>query len=391
MTGLPDDVPGYRAIRIGMPRSDAEGRADLEAARATADFPSILVAGPQFGAAREREQGGWEILYLDDVMPQQARDGLAPRFRELAKECADAARRKKYMDAAERLEWEPVNELTVLGDRYRIVRADNFIRSGPAGPEPPRLTDPDPVGDSVHNDPVRGFVVDPAIHTTLAAGRLTIDLLFSVYPAATVPPDVYRDSKHAQYTHPGGVLLPPAFLTAEFVDGHWTPAQGRPSASPSSARHSLAWYLRVWLPYEQDLDEQQRAPYVAAADEFEDSGASVLNFMGRRFRVTRVERLMRIGPDGPEEPRPSDPDPDPPPMVWEQRRREQGIVEPDENAPLTPQQQADHERLNRLIAEAAEREEKRRGKLPRRANYRVNPHRPYSARHRQPAQPAART
>ncbi|WP_233514056.1 DUF5954 family protein [Micromonospora craterilacus] len=34
---------------------------------------------------------------------------------------------------------------------------------------------------------------------------------------------------------------------------------------------------------------------------------------GRRFRVTRIETLLRFSSDRPEGPRPSDHDPDPPP------------------------------------------------------------------------------
>jgi hypothetical protein len=122
-------------------------------------------------------------------------------------------------------------------------------------------------------------------------------------------------------------LLPSAFIVAECADGHWTPAQGRVSVSPGAARDSFALYLRVWLPHEQDLYEVQRAPYVATADQFEDTAANGLDIAGRRYRIARVERLMRIGPDGPEGLRESDSDPDQPPRVWEQQWREQGIIE----------------------------------------------------------------
>ncbi|MDG4857576.1 DUF5954 family protein [Streptomyces sp. T-3] len=42
------------------------------------------------------------------------------------------------------LEREPVDELTVCNVHYRIVRADEFTRTGPDGLEPPRPTDPEP-------------------------------------------------------------------------------------------------------------------------------------------------------------------------------------------------------------------------------------------------------
>lgn len=50
------------------------------------------------------------------------------------------------MAAAVRLDWEKIDEMTVLGTRYRVVRAERFIRTGPDGPEPPRPSDPDPAG-----------------------------------------------------------------------------------------------------------------------------------------------------------------------------------------------------------------------------------------------------
>ncbi len=153
-------------------------------------------------------------------------------------------------------------------------------------------------------------------------------------------------------------MLPAAFIVAEFVGGHWTPAQGGLSPTPSAARRSHAWYLRVWLPYEQRLDEEQKAPYIAAADQFEDSCANDLDIMGR-FRVARVERLMRIGPDGPEGPRASDYDPEPPPGVHEQQLREQGVIQPDENAPLPKEREEEHQRFMRLDEADAERRKKR--------------------------------
>jgi len=36
--------------------------------------------------------------------------------------------------SAERMDGEACDEVTVLGSRYRVVRADKFLRSGPDGP-----------------------------------------------------------------------------------------------------------------------------------------------------------------------------------------------------------------------------------------------------------------
>jgi hypothetical protein len=162
---------------------------------------------------------------------------------------------------------------------------------------------------------------------------LTMDLLGSVYHARG-PPEVRRDSEQARHTHPGGVLLPAVFVIAEYTDGSWSPALGRTCPTPLDARRSLAFYLRVAVPFELRLDEDERARYNVAADGFEDS-SSDLEIDGRQFRIARVERLIRIGPDGPEGPRASDYDPDLPPKLWEQQQREKGLLPEDENAVFT--------------------------------------------------------
>jgi hypothetical protein len=70
--------------------------------------------------------------------------------------------------------------------------------------------------------------------------------------------------------------------------------------------------------------------------------------------VVRVERLVRIGPDGPEGPRPSDYDPQPPVHVQEQRRRDQGSVgDDDEDAPIELDE--DTQRLAGLVREEEQR------------------------------------
>ncbi len=339
---------------------------DAEAAIARDAYPDLLVAGPQFGIGREREQGGWEILIFPNDFPQQARDDLGHVLRVRADEmeqAGDDARHGEYLAAIELVDWEPVNDVTAGGERYRIVRADMSIRSGPRGLEPPRPSDLDPTsdpGEHYPKDPARGFVVDTGIATTAAAGMLTVDLLSSVYHAR-VPPEVRRDSEQARHTHPGGVLLPAAFIVAEHTDGNWSPALGGTCPTPHSARRSLAFHLRVTIPFELRLDEDRRAVYTAAADRLEESSASDLEIEGRQFRIARVERLMRVGPDGPEGPRASDYDPDLPPKLWEQQQREQGLLPEDENAPIVNEKDEDHQRFIRLLEEEGNRRRSRRG------------------------------
>jgi hypothetical protein len=149
----------------------------------------------------------------------------------------------------------------------------------------------------------------------MSEGILKAELLGCVYPERAVPLQVRDDSVRAAQTHPGGVLLPAAFMTAEKTGERWVPEGPPMSASPQDARDGLALYLRVTAPWKLDLGPAERMVYAAAADRLDAERASEVQVAGRCFRVVRVERLVRIGPDGPEGPRPSDPDPQPPVML----------------------------------------------------------------------------
>jgi hypothetical protein len=151
------------------------------------------------------------------------------------------------------------------------------------------------------------------------------------------------------------------FIVAEYTDRDWSPALGRTCPTARSARRSLAFHLRVTIPFELRLDDDRRAVYTVAADRFEESSASDLEINGRQFRIARVERLMRIGPDGPEGPRASDYDPDIPPNLWEQQQREQGLLPEDENAPIVSEKDEDHQRFIRLMEEEDNRRRIRHG------------------------------
>jgi Family of unknown function (DUF5954) len=144
-----------------------------------------------------------------------------------------------------------------------VLKPRLFIRSGPAGPERPRTTDLDPGEPGrAHEfaDPAAGFMIDPVIATGLAEGMLKMDLLEAVYPEASVPPEVRADSARAVREHPGGMLLPTAYTTAELMDGRWKPTGPGTEATPQGARDSLAFYLRVFGPWQLELDSEQRTP-----------------------------------------------------------------------------------------------------------------------------------
>lgn len=340
MNGYGEGLPAYRTIRMTLQDGPIAAFADEEAWRARERYPTIVGMGlATFVAAKESERGGWEILGSAGDTPQSVRDSLGSHFRRLANEARDAGRsrdREKYRVAYEKLDRVAVDELRVLGVRYRVVRVEQFIRMGRDGPEPPRPSDPDPgeVGEA-HRLPsrVEGFVIDPYTGTGLAEGLLKFDLMQFVLKAGTAPPDMRGDSLRAVETHPGGVLLPAEFAVAECgKDGEWKPHSGS-APSPQAARDRLAVDFRVMTPFREKLNEAEREEYARAADRLDEKRGAGIAVGGRRFRVARVEQLVRIGPDGPEGPRPSDFDPDPPVEAHTRQLREEGLLEesdPDE-------------------------------------------------------------
>lgn len=365
-----ENVPAYRTIRVAGPEGPVEAVADAAAWQARAAYPDILSAGgPLFGVVREREAGGWELIVpFSGSAPQDARDSMGAQFRMLAQRCerdGDTDARQECLRAAERTEWETDDEMTVLGTRYRVARAECFLRSGPEGPEPPRPTDPDPMepGEAYRApDPSAGFVFDPVIATGMSAGILKVELLSLVPKSGTVPGAMRDDALAAALTHPGGVLLPAAFMTAEKIHGHWRPNSVANHTTPQSARDSLAMALRVKIPWKRGLGPRERAPYSAAADRFDAERGDELTVAGGHFRVVRVERLVRIGPEGPEGPRPSDLDPQPPVMVQHQQDVERGLI-PADGGPDGEDDPVELDPSTRRLAALVGEEEARRERL----------------------------
>ncbi|UNZ16926.1 DUF5954 family protein [Streptomyces sp. 891-h] len=356
-----DRVPPYRTIRVAPLAEPVAAMADEEAWLARERYPVLMGFRPVFGPARERRteadgKARWQLLsYFGAPTPQSARDGLGSHFRRRAheaREAGDEETRAACQAAAERLDREALDELTVLGERYRVVRAENVIRSGPAGPEPPRPSDPDPAAPGTARrlpDRTAGFVLDAAAPTGPSEGILKAELLASAHREGDEP-QVREDARRAAVTHPGGVLLPPAFLFAEEECGAWRSETGD-SGTPQEARDSLTMLLRVLAPALQNLDEATRAVYKEAADRLDEERGVELRFAGRRLRLVRVERFVRIGPDGPEGPRPSDYDPDEPVLVQDERMRAEEVDVEDEDEADDPELAARVALLQRLTEE----------------------------------------
>jgi hypothetical protein len=341
--------------------SRAAQAADEQAWLAREPYPVLAFAGgPVFGIVHELELGGWQLhRFYSCIYPQQARESMGSAFRRLAqRHPEDSAEHAECMRAAERMDWEALDEMTVLGTRYRVIRAEQFIRTGPLGPEPPRPSDPDPgePGLSRHlADPAEDFVIDPATSTGMSEGILKAELLDTTRQLGSVPEEVRDDLMRAARTHPGGVLLPTGFTLGTLTRGKWGPVTTTVSGTPQAARDNLVGHLRVSLPARLDLSEDKRAVYAAAADTVEQERANEVTAAGHRFRVVRVERLVRIGPDGPEGPRPSDPDPEPPVM------QVPAGPEDDDDRPVEYSEET--KRLIRLFQEEEERLAARRARL----------------------------
>ncbi|WP_189781146.1 DUF5954 family protein [Streptomyces capitiformicae] len=375
MTGYEDRVPGYLTFRVAPQEGPIAAFAEQEAWQARERYPGLMaVSLAEFFHARELDAGGWELSEYGSDTPQGARDTLGSHFRMRAKEAEDAGdakARKAWMAAALRMDREVVDDLRVRGERYRIVRAAKFIRMGRGGPEPPRPSDPDPaeVGEAYRvRSRTKGFVVDPYTSAGLSDSLLKFDLLQLFGSASGTPEDVLADARHAAVACPGGVLLPAVFMISERVDGEWRSHNpGSSHSTPQGARDSLAAWLRVMAPFTLRLSDEKKAEYARAADLLDEKRGNSLSVDGTRFRVTRVERLIRIGPDGPEGPRPSDFDPEPPVEVHTRQLKEQGLwTDGDEDAPIELDERTlelkalwDQEEIRRAAAEERRAKRKR--------------------------------
>jgi hypothetical protein len=343
MVNFADSAPGYLTIRMTAPDGPEAELADIEAWHARDRYPRLHSAGPpMYAVAREREEGGWQLMSCLELEPQGARETMGMLARVgagKAEEAGDTETQQRYLAIAERLEWEKIDEVELDG-RYRVVRAERFIRSGPEGPEPPRSSDLDPRDASGPRrrtrepDPAEGFVLDPTRPTGMSEGILRTDLVQLLPGRTRLSTATHEDAVLAGETHPGVVLLPAAFTVAERQWGDkWVPTGIVDCPTPSRARDVLSMHLRVADPVYRGLSPEQREAYAAAADRLEAGGSDELTVEDRLLRIIRVERMVRFGPDGPEGPRPSDPDPEDPVMVQDQKLRAQGI-NPDDDEPI---------------------------------------------------------
>ncbi|MEU7312667.1 DUF5954 family protein [Streptomyces sp. NPDC007083] len=318
-------APDHLTIRIAQRDDPVSQVTELDAFRSGQRYPHIVVRGPLFGCAVQTpaDRPRWRLLgELDTGFPQDARDELNSYLWSYAKDQAEDHReRRRLLDGVARLEKRRIDELSVGSDRYRIVRADEFARIGDGTLEPPRPTDhpEDDHWDLEKKDTpsdAEGFVLDHAAEVQPTNGLERLGLRESVYHSERFPADVLADSRRALRTHPGLVLLPPAFRVLEREAESWSMFLAEQFPTPQAARRGLVNYLTKSVPmvreipgWESEYSERDIAVFAKAAERFmRQRGADELRARGRTFQIVRVERMMRIGPDGPEPPRPSDED-----------------------------------------------------------------------------------
>ncbi|MFC9590081.1 DUF5954 family protein [Streptomyces sp. NPDC056944] len=199
-------------------------------------------------------------------MKQEARDGLNSLLWYRAKdEAGDRAERRALLAAVARLERECVDELTVLGTRFRVVRAEEYAGMDVHGDiEMPRPTDPEsPVpgwsrgGGGPRID--AGLVLDPDAPFSPVQAAENLSLRSPVYTGTRFPHRVLRDSERARDSHPDVLLMPAVFRIVERSGSRsWTPGSGL-HATAHDARRTLDFSLAWWEPRSRGLISQDSA------------------------------------------------------------------------------------------------------------------------------------
>lgn len=289
---------------------------EQDARRARRDYPLTVLAGPMFGIA-EQVGEDWRVVSLGEATPQCSRDDLAGHLRMEAKTAADPG---PYFAAARVLDWERHDEFAVAGRRFRIIRVEQVLRMNLSEPEPPRPTDPDPRTSPPHRPEVLRL---PA---SGAQSELAVRFAEAVEHPGVLNEQTRADARRATVSHPVPVAMAPAFSVAEYLNDGWRSATAA-CPTPQRARECLAEYLQQVAPAVERVDKTTRTAYEEAARRLITARLDTLDVRGRRFRIIRLEKVARFGEDGPEPPRPSDFDPDPPVEVLALQLRAEGFID----------------------------------------------------------------
>ncbi|MFD7867158.1 DUF5954 family protein [Streptomyces sp. NPDC059783] len=350
--------PLSQPVVVRIPVEPVEAAMEADALDAAVRHESLAVRGPLFGIATRCEEDGprWRVAVpIIHGCPQQARDSLNSLLWFRAKDDAkDVAERRALLAAVSRLEREYVNELTVLGTRFRVVRAEEYAGMDARGNiELPRPTDPDPLDGGWEpgvSDPLDLDLVldmDAPISPLQAAERLAMRSL--AYTGSRFPADVRGDSARAVETHPDVLLLPASFIVVERSGKkNWRPGGSLHTtahAARSALYNGLTWMeprLLGLIPFDAPggVDAysviaegtspvaDRLAEFTGAADRLRAGRLNEVEAHGTTYRIVRSRRLLRWGPEGPEGPRPSDVNTQTP-MVMHPPLDENGVIQPE--------------------------------------------------------------
>lgn len=297
--------------------------ADLDPVRAMEDrdlgermraYPRIIAASaPDFGFAIQTG-ATWRIGTAGGGDPYASRISLACHLRQNATEGeTDPAVRRAMLTAAGRLDPEngeqlPKDEWEIGGHRYRIIRIEKFALIGDRVMEPPRPTDTDPASSGAGL--LRDHPIDPLAPAGYWEAQMRLNLAGWNPPLPEpVPKTVVTEARHAIGTHSGVILLPPTFTVVEFDGDSVRPITG--ADGPGKARTNLVFHFTEMLPRLREWEGTPATPaelaqWTKIAEHVESSPGPDFTVLGRRFCIVRVSRMMRLGRDGPEGPRPSD-------------------------------------------------------------------------------------
>lgn len=305
---------GFDRINVSADLDPVTAARDKDLGDRMRAYPRIITGGPpDFGFAIQTGST-WRLGVAGGGDPYSTRISLASHLRREARECQTDPRIGRVMvAAADRLDPEEGEQIVkdeweIGNRRYRIVRLERFILIGDRVMEPPRPTDTDPVSSEAGL--LEGHRSDPLASAGPWEAQMRLNLADWVPPfTPPVQQIVVTEAQHALRTHPGVILLPPAFTVVEF-DGDSI----RPIAStigPSRARADLVFHFAEFLPRMREFDNDPATPdelaaWKKAAEQIEASPGPEFTVLGRRFCIVRVSRMMRLGSDGPEGPRPSD-------------------------------------------------------------------------------------
>jgi hypothetical protein len=305
-------MPGYDHINVVADLDPVAAVRDKELGDRMRAYPKLFPAGPpDFGYAVQTGTE-WRICSAGGSDPAGSRYSLAAHLRRTAAEREKDPKIIAAMRAAAgQLDPEegaqlPKDEWEIGDRRYRVIRIEKFTLIGDGGMEPPRCTDTDPhEEDRVLDD----HLIDPRAPAGQWEVQLRLNLVGYRPIPGTVPETVQLEARHAIRTHPGVILLPPTFIVVEIKGDSWEPLTG--ADGPGQARSHLAGYFTELLPRFREFHGNPATPdelaeWAEAAAQIEATSGPEFTAMGHRYRTVRVSRMLRLGRDGPEGPRPSD-------------------------------------------------------------------------------------